>query len=118
VKITDYQRELLLKNGGLVDDEDTDKMHGNRKILTHAEEEEQLKAELKAAIENSGINEGDEADLLIKRQKTEEEIAADEEEYKKFLLESVAVRIQTRDVDSLYFSPRKSSVANKCLSYL
>jgi len=91
MKITDYQRELLLKNGGVIDDDESTKMHERGKLLTYVEEEEQLKVEFKAAVENSGI-ETDEGDLLMQRQKTAEEAAAEEEEYKKFLLESVAVR--------------------------
>ena len=94
MKITDYQRELLLKNGGVIDDDENTKMHERGKLLTYVEEEEQLKVEFKAAVENSGI-ETDEGDLLMQRQKTAEEAAAEEEEYKRFLLESVAVRAHT-----------------------
>ena len=94
MKITDYQRELLLKSGGVIDDDENTKMHERVKLLTYAEEEEQLKAEFKAAVENCGI-EADEGDLLVQRQRTAEEIAAEEDEYKKFLLESVAVRAYT-----------------------
>ncbi|CAG8597232.1 7379_t:CDS:2 [Paraglomus occultum] len=97
MKITDYQRELLLKNGGVIDDDENTKMHKRGKLPTYAEEVEQLKAEFKAAVENSGI-EADEGDLLVQRQRTAEEVAAEEEEYRKFLLESVAQSANSTEI--------------------
>ncbi|CAG8548208.1 2876_t:CDS:2 [Paraglomus brasilianum] len=121
MKITDYQRELLLKSGGVIDDDENTKMHERVKLLTYAEEEEQLKAEFKAAVENCGI-EADEGDLLVQRQRTAEEIAAEEDEYKKFLLESVAQSTNSTEIleqwQSVKTNPTISSDEKFLMEYI
>ncbi|KAG9307776.1 hypothetical protein G9A89_023341 [Geosiphon pyriformis] len=90
-KITDYQRNILLENGGVLDEEfdKKDRPHDRKRELTHVEEQEQLKNEFKAAVVAIGNNEENEEEFLLERWKTAEQVEVEAEEYRQFLLENM-----------------------------
>jgi protein KRI1 len=92
--LKDYNRKILLENGGIVDDNDNDDdskiKNKNIGLLTLAQEEQKLKEEFKAATSQFNASDNDDDDFLVQRQKTAEELKAEEEDYQKFLLESMA----------------------------
>ncbi|RUS21277.1 hypothetical protein BC937DRAFT_93135, partial [Endogone sp. FLAS-F59071] len=87
VTLKDYQRKVLLENGGYIEDED--QVPSAKKMQkTHVEEQE----EMKNAFKNVAVDDNDEDDdFLVKRTKSGAELEAEEDDYKKFLLESIAV---------------------------
>lgn len=90
VTLKDYQRKVLLENGGYIEDED-DQVPSVKK--THVEEQE----EVKNAFKNVAFDDNDEDDdFLVKRTKSKTELEAEEDDYKKFLLESIAVSDEPR----------------------
>jgi protein KRI1 len=91
VTIKDYQRERLLSGKGL-EAEDEDEEDAEPEPLSHVQEQELLKAEMKRAFKSEGAmdSESGAGDLLTIRVKTEDEIAREEEEYRNFLLENLA----------------------------
>ena len=89
ITLKDYQRELVLKNGGIVEDLDDDENQEHQ--LTHVEQQEHLKHAFKSAMGDGGGDDDDELGGFTKRELTQEEREQEEEEYKRFLLESLAV---------------------------
>lgn len=91
VTIKDYQRERLLSGKGL-EAEDEYEEDAEPEPLSHVQEQELLKAEMKRAFKSEGAmdSESGAGDLLTIRVKTEDEIAREEEEYRNFLLENLA----------------------------
>ncbi|CAG8438802.1 8730_t:CDS:10 [Ambispora leptoticha] len=93
LRIADYQRNVLLENGGIVDEDDDNdyrkKTSNEKRELTHVEEQEQLKNEFKAAFFAADDDAEKEEDFLVERSKTAEELEAEEEDYRKFLLENM-----------------------------
>lgn len=89
VTIKDYQRERLLSGKGLEAEDEED---AEPEPLSHVQEQELLKAEMKRAFKSEGAmdSESGAGDLLTIRVKTEDEIAREEEEYRNFLLENLA----------------------------
>lgn len=87
ITLKDYHREVLLENEGIIDDDEDDEKPAPK---THVQEQEEMKNDFKRAI-----MEGDEDEdgFFTKRDKTAEDLAAEEEDYKKFLLESIAVSV-------------------------
>lgn len=90
--VRDYQRERILSGKALEEAE-----HGENEEdfepepLTHVQEQELLKAEMKRAFGSSKDDEGEGEDgLLTVRVKGDHEIAMEEEEYRNFLLENLA----------------------------
>lgn len=87
--LKDYQREVLLEHGGHVNEEN------QPKVKTYHEEQEELKDAFKSAAGEAVESEDEEGDnLLVKREKTAEEIEKEEKEYRDFLLESIAVSLE------------------------
>ena len=90
--VKDYQRERIL-SGTARENSDQEEEDFEAEPLTHVQEQELLKAEMKKAFK-SGIEEGEEEEnesgLLSIRVKGDEEIAKEEEEYRNFLLENLA----------------------------
>ncbi|KAJ1865158.1 Ribosome biogenesis protein Kri1 [Coemansia sp. RSA 989] len=82
--ITQYQHKIDMEHGGVVDEEK------ELPQMTHVEEQKALKDAFKQAAQD--IDEED--DLLVKKEKSQEEVAREDAEYRKFLLENV-----TGDVD-------------------
>jgi protein KRI1 len=87
--VKDYQRERIL-SGKVLESEDEEE---EPQPLTHVQEQELLKAEMKKAF-SADVDEyeGEEGSfgILNVKVKTEEEIAEEEEEYRNFLLENLA----------------------------
>ncbi|KAJ2557750.1 Ribosome biogenesis protein Kri1 [Coemansia sp. RSA 1933] len=94
--MTDYQHKVMIEHGGLVDETDELKKVGQG--LTHVQEQEALKdAFKKAAIasdESDDENAGDDG-FLIKKKKTDEEIAQEDVDYRKFMLESIGNDVES-----------------------
>ncbi|GBC07159.1 hypothetical protein RclHR1_00730008 [Rhizophagus clarus] len=86
--LKDYNRKILLENGGIIEEVVNSKTKGNIE-LAPVQEEQKLKEEFKAATSKFDFfDNGD--DFLIQRHKSAEELKAEEEDYQKFLLESMA----------------------------
>ncbi|KAI9478655.1 MAG: KRI1-like family-domain-containing protein, partial [Benjaminiella poitrasii] len=84
VTLKDYERDILLKHGGFVDESKELKSS----VKTHEQEQEELRNAFKAAAQDEEEDEEDEEDdFLTKKIKTDAEKEAEEDEYRKFLLE-------------------------------
>lgn len=90
--VRDYQRERILSGKALEEAEQEELEEEEHLPLTHVQEQELLKAEMKKAFSFDKEEEDNEDDsgLLSVRVKSEEEIAREEEEYRNFLLENLA----------------------------
>jgi len=87
--LKDYSRKILLENGGIIEDDNSEAK--NKDIgLTLVQEEQKLKEEFKAASQFDFFDNDGDGDFLVERQKTVEELKAEEEDYQTFLLESMA----------------------------
>ncbi|KAJ2897093.1 Ribosome biogenesis protein Kri1 [Coemansia aciculifera] len=87
VTLRDYQHKVMVEHGGVVDEDKEVK-----RSLTHVQEQEALKNEFKAALGgNASDSEDDEGeeDFLVKKEKTKDEIAKEDVDYRKFLLDSM-----------------------------
>lgn len=85
ITLKDYERDMLLKHGGFVDDEDYEANVG----MTHRQEQEQLRNAFKAAVDSDAEQEEDEDDFLMQKTKTAEEKKQEEDDYRKFLLDNM-----------------------------
>ncbi|KAJ1940399.1 Ribosome biogenesis protein Kri1, partial [Linderina pennispora] len=86
--LKDYQHKVMVEHGGVVDE---DREIQKSVPRTHVEEQEDLKNAFKVAVDASDDEDMDSGDeFLVKKQKTQEELEAEEEDYKKFLLENMA----------------------------
>ena len=85
--VRDYQRERIL-SGKALEEAEQRRTWEEEPLLTHVQEQELLKAEMKKAFSFDKEEEDDEDDsgLLSVRVKSEEEIAREEEEYRNFYL--------------------------------
>jgi protein KRI1 len=84
VFLKDYHRERILAGGE--DQEDAPV------IVTHAQEQEKIKDDFKSAV-NADFDEGDEEDkedFFKHREKGDDALAKEEEDYRQFLLDSMA----------------------------
>ncbi|KAJ1951357.1 Ribosome biogenesis protein Kri1 [Linderina macrospora] len=87
--LRDYQHKVMVEHGGVVDE---DREIQKSVARTHVEEQEDLKNAFKVAVDGSDDDDSMDSDdeFLVKKQKTQEEVDAEEEDYKKFLLENMA----------------------------
>lgn len=128
MRLKDYHRERLLK--GLADDEDQEEKEEDEEeedgegqsqapVLTHEEEQAEL---LRAFKSSAGLHtvgpdtseeDGEDEALLRIRPKTEEELANEDEEYKKFLLENLATNENARESMSEWFAIRNQGKDGK-----
>jgi protein KRI1 len=115
VTLKDYEREMLLKHGGYVNENDGGE-GGDDQGLTHVEEQAQLKKAFQlAAQEHDSDDDDDNVDtildnkkrshddededddddendgFLVKREKSSKEIDAEEDDYRQFLLNNLKV---------------------------
>lgn len=109
VTLKDYHRERVL-SGKVLDGSDSES-ESEQAPLTHVQEQELLKAEMKKAF-NSGDAESDDDDhthnsLLQKREKTEDEIFKEEEEYRNFLLENLSTSVNAKESMNEWLSYRE-----------
>lgn len=92
--LRDYEDEVNVKYGGIVPEEDHDEStESTTKVKTHQEEQEELKNAFKMAAGDEDEDDDNEDGFLQKRPKTEEEIKAEEEEYRNFLLANISVSV-------------------------
>ncbi|CAO3668362.1 unnamed protein product [Umbelopsis vinacea] len=84
VTLKDYHREVLLENNGVIEEDDENEQPAPK---THVQEQEEMKNEFKNAIMAADDQEDG---FFTKRDKTNDDLAAEEEDYKRFLLESIA----------------------------
>ncbi|KAF9921721.1 hypothetical protein FBU30_008208 [Linnemannia zychae] len=93
MNIQDYHRKVLLEDGGMVDEaaEDRKQMAKAESEMTHVEQQEYLKREMKNAFmgDNDGDDEEDADSFFTQKAKTKEDEEAEEEDYKRFLIESM-----------------------------
>ncbi|GAN09495.1 kri1 [Mucor ambiguus] len=82
VKLKDYERDILLEHGGFVNERDE-----SVRTRTHRQEQEDLRNAFKNAADSD--EEEDEDGFLTKKDKTSEEKEAEENDYRKFLLENM-----------------------------
>lgn len=88
--LRDYEDEVNVEYGGVIPEDNDESAESSTKIKTHQEEQDELKNAFKMA---AGIAEDDDNEdgFLQKREKTEDEIKAEEEEYRNFLLANISV---------------------------
>ncbi|KFH67167.1 hypothetical protein MVEG_07690 [Podila verticillata NRRL 6337] len=88
MNLKDYHRKVLLEDGGMVDEEETMKREED---MTHVEQQEYLKREMKDAFRGGDDDEedDDEDSFFTQKAKTKEDEDAEEEDYKRFLMESM-----------------------------
>lgn len=87
MNLKDYHRKVLLEDGGMVDEEETMKREED---MTHVEQQEFLKREMKDAFRGGDDDEDDDTDsFFTQKAKTKEDEDAEEEDYKRFLMESM-----------------------------
>ncbi|KAJ2404285.1 Ribosome biogenesis protein Kri1, partial [Coemansia sp. RSA 2531] len=90
VTLRDYQHKVMVEHGGVVDEDK--EVRRSASTMTHVQEQEALKSEFKAALggDSSDDEEGDDGeDFLVKKEKTKDEIAKEDVDYRKFLLDSM-----------------------------
>jgi protein KRI1 len=86
--LKDYHRGVLLEDGGIIDEDDEEMAPAPK---THVQEQEEMKSDFKRAIM---ADDEEEDGFFTMRDKTSDDLAAEEEDYKRFLLESMAVSIR------------------------
>lgn len=82
VTLKDYERKILLENGGFVDE-----YYEGATGKTHRQEQEELRNAFKFAADDE--EEEEEDGFLTKKDKTSEEKEAEENDYRKFLLDNI-----------------------------
>ncbi|KAF7724138.1 KRRI-Interacting protein 1 [Apophysomyces ossiformis] len=94
ITLKDYEREMLLKHGGRIEEEErTESNDDEPRVLTYDEEQVAIKDEFKQAVfadKEEFEDNGDEDDFLVKRTKTPAEEKKEEEDYKEFILKNLA----------------------------
>ncbi|KAJ2782250.1 Ribosome biogenesis protein Kri1 [Coemansia javaensis] len=93
--LAEYQHKVNVEHGGLVDEE----FELKRAVpaMTHVEEQEALRKAFKSAAlaaasdddDGDGDDDDDAGGLLVKKEKTEQELAREDAEYRKFLLDNM-----------------------------
>ncbi|CEP13263.1 hypothetical protein [Parasitella parasitica] len=81
IKLKDYERDILLEHGGFVNEQEE-----SVRTKTHQQEQEDLRNAFKNAANS---DDDDEDGFLTKKDKTSEEKEAEENAYRKFLLENM-----------------------------
>ncbi|PVU98851.1 hypothetical protein BB559_001235 [Furculomyces boomerangus] len=86
ITMKEYQNKILLEDGGIVNEEE--EIHKTLKTMTHTEEQQLIKDSFKNALqEDDDDNSGG---LFLKKDKTNDEVEAENDHYKEFLLENLA----------------------------
>ncbi|KAI8368345.1 KRI1-like family C-terminal-domain-containing protein [Choanephora cucurbitarum] len=88
ITLKDYERDILLEHGGFVEQED-------KPILTHRQEQDQLKNAFKAALNDDDSEEED--GFLTKKSKSKQELEAEENDYRNFLLQQMKKDEHTKE---------------------
>lgn len=106
ITLKDYHRTTLLEDGGIIDDEEEEQKL-KQAPKTHVQEQEEMKDDFKKAV--FAADEEEEGGFFTKRDKTDQDLAAEEEDYKKFLLESMAVSIVHKGISKSPYTLMQSS---------
>ncbi|KAJ2456179.1 Ribosome biogenesis protein Kri1 [Coemansia sp. RSA 2336] len=102
--LAQYQYNIDMEHGGVVDEEK------ELPRMTHVEEQKALKDAFKQAAQD--IDE-EEEDLLVKKEKSQEEIAREDAEYRKFLLENVTGDVDDQEAFKAWASTASEGDATK-----
>ncbi|OBZ85631.1 Protein KRI1 [Choanephora cucurbitarum] len=90
ITLKDYERDILLEHGGFVEQED-------KPILTHRQEQDQLKNAFKAALKDDDDDSEEEDGFLTKKSKSKQELEAEENDYRNFLLQQMKKDEHTKE---------------------
>ncbi|KAI7834115.1 KRI1-like family-domain-containing protein [Kickxella alabastrina] len=94
MNIREFQHKVMVEHGGVVDEEaEVRRAVGG---LTHVQEQEALKNEFKAAFgdnDEGEDEEGEDGGFLVKKVKSKEEVAKEEVDYRRFLLENMGTEV-------------------------
>ncbi|KAI9230051.1 MAG: KRI1-like family-domain-containing protein [Piptocephalis tieghemiana] len=112
IRMKDMTRKALLEHGGMSEDEEDTPP----RKMTHVEEQEKLRMDLKNAAMKE--EEDEEDDLFVRKDKTKEEEEAEEEDYKKFLLESMASKGSGKEEFERWQNYRDDPSVNKDEAFL
>ncbi|RKP09269.1 KRI1-like family C-terminal-domain-containing protein [Thamnocephalis sphaerospora] len=85
VTLQDFQRKMLLEEGGIVDEQ----KEMEASTMTHAEEQRMLKDQLKSAVHDAFADSDNEEELFSKKEKSRQEKEAEDKEYSAFLLSAL-----------------------------
>ncbi|KAJ1816802.1 Ribosome biogenesis protein Kri1, partial [Coemansia sp. RSA 2598] len=112
MSLREYQHKVMVEHGGVVD-EDREIKEGVG--MTHVQEQEALKSEFKAALgdglsDEEGDEEGD--GLLVKKVKTEEELAKEDLDYRKFLLDNMGMEVENNRAFASWVGKTSDSAAD------
>ena len=83
--LVDLERQVILEKEGQFEDISDETLAQKHESKTYVQELEDIKDSIKGALKNSD-DESDQEDLLNKKSKSAQEIAVEENEYKKWLL--------------------------------
>ncbi|KAG0369944.1 KRI1-like family C-terminal-domain-containing protein [Gamsiella multidivaricata] len=89
MNLKDYHRKVLIENNGIVNEDAEDKKVWDESKVTHVEQQERLKKEMKSAFLGGGDDDDGDDSFFTQKAKTKEEEEAEEEDYKRFLMESM-----------------------------
>ncbi|KAI9289760.1 KRI1-like family C-terminal-domain-containing protein [Umbelopsis sp. AD052] len=110
VTLKDYHRGVLLEDGGIIDEDDEAPAP-----KTHVQEQEEMKSDFKRAIM---ADEEEEDGFFTMRDKTSDDLAAEEEDYKRFLLESMADNKAGKDAFADWQNYRENPNVDKDEAFL
>ncbi|KAJ2707006.1 Ribosome biogenesis protein Kri1 [Coemansia sp. IMI 203386] len=115
MSLREYQHKVMVEHGGVVDeDKEIQKSVG----MTHVQEQEALKNEFKAALGGDIDDEDDEddednSDLLVKKVKTKEELAKEDLDYRKFLLDNMGMDVENNNAFAKWVGKSDDTAADK-----
>ncbi|KAG0237987.1 KRI1-like family C-terminal-domain-containing protein [Mortierella sp. GBAus27b] len=91
MNLKEYHQKVLLEDGGLINEDAELKKVKDVSEMTHVEQQEYLKSEMKNAfMGGNSDDDGDDDDTFFtQKAKTKEEEDVEEEDYKRFLMESM-----------------------------
>ncbi|KAJ3339899.1 hypothetical protein HDU93_007673 [Gonapodya sp. JEL0774] len=84
--LKDYHRQALLEGGAMYKEESDDEEKVGDRPLTYVDEERQVKQEFQRAVAETTAHEDD---FFTVRNRTEDEVAAEEEQYREFLMKEI-----------------------------
>ncbi|KAI8575602.1 hypothetical protein K450DRAFT_261154 [Umbelopsis ramanniana AG] len=112
VTLKDYHRGVLLEDGGIIDEDDEESAPAPK---THVQEQEEMKSDFKRAIM---ADDEEEDGFFTMRDKTSDDLAAEEEDYKRFLLESMADNKAGKDAFADWQNYRENPNVDKDEAFL
>ncbi|KAJ2751190.1 Ribosome biogenesis protein Kri1, partial [Coemansia nantahalensis] len=96
--LAEYQHRVNVEHGGVVDEEK--ELKKAVPLMTHVQEQEALRDAFKAAAVSApgggSDDDDDDGGLLVKKEKSELEVAKEDAEYRKFLLDSMGSELTDR----------------------